>query len=63
MSTKLTEVNLPCQSCGFGPYDHASYWGMPEDYLWLNTTQPTSRQAGNYHASDKGILYFVANYN
>lgn len=25
---------------GSGVYYHASYWGRPHDYLWLNTTHP-----------------------
>lgn len=26
---------------GSGVYYHASYWGRPHDYLWLNTTHPS----------------------
>lgn len=28
------------RSGGSGVYYHASYWGRPHDYLWLNTTHP-----------------------
>lgn len=32
------------RSGGSGVYYHASYWGRPHDYLWLNTTHPAHMQ-------------------
>jgi hypothetical protein len=37
---RLSNVEENKRSGGSGVYYHASYWGRPHDYLWLNTTHP-----------------------
>lgn len=46
---------------GSGVYYHISYWGAPEDYLWLCTTPPTliweeMRKAYDHGARDLWVL-------
>ena len=37
---QLSSPDEQKRSGGAGVYYHISYWGVPEDYLWLNTTPP-----------------------
>ncbi|MEO6287059.1 MAG: glycosyl hydrolase 115 family protein [Dyadobacter sp.] len=37
---RLSNVEENKRPGGSGVYYHASYWGRPHDYLWLNTTHP-----------------------
>ncbi|REA64445.1 hypothetical protein DSL64_02530 [Dyadobacter luteus] len=37
---RLSNAQENRRSGGSGVYYHASYWGRPHDYLWLNTTHP-----------------------
>jgi hypothetical protein len=37
---RLSNAEERKRSGGSGVYYHVSYWGMPEDYLWLCTTPP-----------------------
>jgi hypothetical protein len=37
---QLSNANEQKRSGGAGVYYHLSYWGAPEDYLWLGTTSP-----------------------
>lgn len=39
---------------GTGVYYHASYWGRPHDYLWLNTANPALMQYEMRKAYDAG---------
>ncbi|MFD0990151.1 glycosyl hydrolase 115 family protein [Mariniflexile jejuense] len=36
----LSNIEEQKRSGGSGVYYHASYWGRPHDYLWLDTTNP-----------------------
>lgn len=40
---------------GNGVYYHASYWGRPHDYLWLNSLSPTLLEAQMLEAYQRGI--------
>jgi hypothetical protein len=37
---RLSNADENTRKGGSGVYYHASYWGRPHDYLWLNTTHP-----------------------
>jgi len=37
---RLSNVQEQLRAGGSGVYYHASYWGRPHDYLWLNSTHP-----------------------
>jgi hypothetical protein len=37
---QLSDAEERRRTGGAGVYFHLSYWGSPEDYLWLNTTPP-----------------------
>ena len=40
---------------GNGVYYHASYWGRPHDYLWLNSLSPTLLESQMLEAYQRGI--------
>ena len=40
---------------GNGVYYHASYWGRPHDYLWLNSLSPTLLETQMLEAYQRGI--------
>lgn len=42
------------RSGGSGIYYHLSYWGAPEDYLWLGTTPPALTWAEMHKAYENG---------
>lgn len=43
---------------GNGVYYHVSYWGRPQDYLWLGTTSPFLLYQQMKEAYDRGIQHF-----
>lgn len=43
---------------GNGVYYHVSYWGRPQDHLWLGTTSPYLLYQQMKEAYDRGIQHF-----
>ncbi|AQR75647.1 hypothetical protein BXU08_03400 [Sphingomonas sp. LM7] len=57
LSTKAEQQ----RSGGAGVYYHISYWGTPNDYLWLDTTPPAliGEEMGKAYATDARRLWVV----
>lgn len=52
--SRLNNEDEKKRSGGTGVYYHASYWGRPHDYLWLNTANPALMQHEMRKAYDAG---------
>jgi hypothetical protein len=50
--SRLSNAAEQARAGGSGVYYHASYWGRPHDYLWLNSTHPALIRAEMLKAHD-----------